>query len=272
MKNQEIEWLLTEKYRGEKTPEFFADVIRLENGEPLAYVIGHMPFLGCTIYLDSKPLIPRPETEFWVEKAIQALLQTRSGRSSEDNHSTPLSLLPRKDLGKTPAPTLYVLDLCAGSGAIGIAVANAVQNTHVTFGEIDATHLPTIFKNLEVNNITCTRYRAFESDLFKNISGQFDFILTNPPYIDQSANTAEKSVTDFEPYLALFGGNNGLEIIEKIIMTAPTHLKPTGQLWLEHEPSQVEAIKTIAKKHNLTCVTHLDQYNTPRYSVLSMAQ
>ena len=71
--NPEVDWLLNEKYHGEKTSAFFTDCVRLETGEPLAYVIGHIPFLDCTIYLDSRPLIPRVETEFWVEKLITTI-------------------------------------------------------------------------------------------------------------------------------------------------------------------------------------------------------
>ena len=63
-------WLLEEKYSGEKSVAFFADCKRMALGEPLGYLIGHAPFLKTTIYLDSRPLIPRPETEFWTEKAI----------------------------------------------------------------------------------------------------------------------------------------------------------------------------------------------------------
>ncbi len=65
--SKDIAWLLQEKYGGEKSEAFFADCKRLALGEPLGYLIGHTPFLDCTIYLDSKPLIPRAETEFWTE-------------------------------------------------------------------------------------------------------------------------------------------------------------------------------------------------------------
>ena len=180
MKKQEEAWLLSEKYGGEKsdlsacdlTPAqaeaFFADCARLAAGEPLGYVIGFVPFLDCKIWLDSKPLIPRPETEYWTEKAIQEI--------------------------KRVTPTASrILDLCAGSGAIGIAVAKAVGEADVTFGEIDKAHLATIGKNLTENHIDCTRYKVFQSDLFKNIDGQFDYILTNPPYINKEAGTVEIS-------------------------------------------------------------------------------
>ena len=68
--HRDEEWLLNEKYQGERTDEFFADCERLKSGEPLAYIIGHVPFLDATIHLDSKPLIPRTETEYWVKAVI----------------------------------------------------------------------------------------------------------------------------------------------------------------------------------------------------------
>src|SRR5512138_3415194 len=96
---REEEWLLKEKWNGEKSEGFFADCQRLRDGEPLAYVIGHTPFLNTIIYLDSKPLIPRVETEFWVEKAIMEIQDFSRGQT----------------LG-----TVQVLDVCAGSGCIGV--------------------------------------------------------------------------------------------------------------------------------------------------------
>ncbi|MEX0913065.1 MAG: hypothetical protein WDZ56_00890, partial [Candidatus Paceibacterota bacterium] len=79
MLNKEEGWLLEEKYGGEKTAGFSADLKRLACGEPLGFVIGHVPFFGCRIYLDSHPLIPRLETEFWVEKAIVAIKEAGGG-------------------------------------------------------------------------------------------------------------------------------------------------------------------------------------------------
>jgi len=74
MKNQELDWLLKEKYHGVESEAFHADCARLATGEPLGYLIGHVPFLNCTIHLDSHPLIPRPETEFWTEQAIAEII------------------------------------------------------------------------------------------------------------------------------------------------------------------------------------------------------
>ncbi|MES2966278.1 MAG: HemK/PrmC family methyltransferase [Patescibacteria group bacterium] len=264
MKNQEKAWLLKEKYQGTESEAFHADCARLEAGVPLAFIIGSIPFLDCTIYLDSNPLIPRPETEYWVEKAITAIRVHSSRRDLESTTEGGL------------ASSLHILDLCAGSGAIGVAVAKTVPSARVTFAELDPDHLPTIKKNLTQNTIIydSEKYPLIVSDLFQNISPveKFNFILTNPPYIDLLANTVDANVVEHEPHLALFGGVSGMELISKIISQAPHHLDPLGQLWIEHEPAQVEAIAVQAIANGFTIITHPDQYGVPRFSVLTMAQ
>lgn len=260
MKNQEIYWLLKEKYHGEKSEAFFADCDRIEAGVPLAYVIGYVPFLDCTIHLDSHPLIPRPETEYWTEQAIMEIKTLCSRQDLEQVRGLASNL-----------PPVRILDLCAGSGAIGVAVAKAIPEAFVTFAEIDPTHLPTIIKNLAHNTIIydSIKYPIVSTDVFTNITGTFDFILTNPPYIDNAANTADESVVAYEPHLALFGGQDGLAIIEQIITKAPDFLCDHGQLWIEHEPFQSVAIGELAAAQSFACTTHKDQYDTARYSVLT---
>jgi methylase of polypeptide subunit release factors len=271
MQSQDEQWLLSEKYGGEKTEGFFTDCERLKAGEPLGYVIGYVPFLVCKIFLDSHPLIARPETEYWVEKAISAIKQPTTNLA---NKRPAAGGFGWGDAGASEsglswaASPIRVLDLCAGSGAIGVAIAKAVPEAHVTFGEIDKTHLPTIGKNLDANEISCTRYQVFQSDLFENISGQFDFILTNPPYIDPKIDRAEKSVKDFEPHLALYGGSNGMEIISKIISQAEHFLKRGGQLWIEHEPEQTNEVSLLAHEFGFLPTSYQDQYQTIRYSAL----
>lgn len=244
MSHQEEHWLLAEKYHGEKTAGFFADCERLAAGEPLAYVIGYIPFLECTIWLDSRPLIPRPETEYWTEAVSKTIPDTPS----------------------------TVLDLCAGSGCIGVAIAHARANTTVHFAELDTRHLPTIKKNIIENHIPLERTHVFQSDLFANVSEQYDYILTNPPYIDPALDRTETSVKTFEPHHALYGGAGGLELIEHIIGTVEHFLKPHGQLWLEHEPEQVATITNLAVTHGFYCSTHTDQFGVSRFSVLTVAQ
>ncbi len=243
MLNQAEEWLLQEKYSGEKSSAFFADCERLATGEPLGYVIGHTPFLDYVIHLDSHPLIPRPETEFWVERVIAEIK----------------SLAPQ---------SLHILDLCAGSGCIGVAVAKAVPVAAVDFGEIDGRHLTTIQKNLLANQIETERCNIIESNLFENINNRYDIILSNPPYIDPVLDRTETSVKNFEPHLALYGGQGGLELISTIIAALPAHLHPHGQAYIEHEPEQSFAIQQLGQQNGFLVSTHKDQYNVERYSHL----
>ncbi len=250
MASQEIEWLLQEKYNGEKSDAFFADCKRLALGEPLAYVIGFTPFLDCKIWLDSFPLIPRPETEFWTKQCIETI-----------SSASTLSL-------GFQATSLRILDLCAGSGCIGVALAKHFPEARVEFSEIDNRHIPTITKNVEENGISLANTTIHHTSLFKGITGQFDYIVSNPPYIDEQNSRAETSVVDHEPHLALFGGKDGMETIHNIITQAKEYLAPGGQLWMEHEPEQVADIISLAEKTGLTATTYPDQYGVERFTVI----
>lgn len=247
MLNQEEKWLLEEKYKGEKSSSFFADCERLAKGEPLGYVIGYVPFLNCQIYLDSKPLVPRVETEFWTEKAIESI----------------------KLYGSKHPASIRVLDLCAGSGAIGVAIAKKLTNVLVDFSELDEQHTSTIKKNIINNDIDLLKVNILTGNLFENVVDKYDFILSNPPYIDKRLNRTADSVKKYEPHLALFAENNGVELISRIINEAPTYLNKGGQLWIEHEPEQSESIKNTADKVGYSSIQHhKDQYAVTRYSVL----
>ncbi len=249
-----MQWLLKEKYGGEKTMDFFADCRRLALGEPLGYIIGHVPFLNTTIYLDSFPLIPRTETEYWTEKAIAEIRQYQSHKTG---------------LGLAEVEPLKIIDMCAGSGCVGVGVLKETTNTMVDFAELDKQHLTTIDKNVEQNDIEKTRSRVQQSNLFSAYKDdKYHFILANPPYIDDALNRVDQNVRGFEPHLALFGGHGGMEIILQLITEAKYHIVPDGQLWLEHEPEQSKAIAAIAASHGFKTTTHKDQFGVQRYSVL----
>lgn len=203
------------------------------------YARGWVPFLGAKIFLNSHPLIPRVETEYWTEK-VTAMIY----------HST----RPMK-----------VLDLCAGSGAIGVAVLARVPGASVDFGEIETRHFPTIKKTLKENSINLARARFFDTDVWSGITDRYDFILANPPYIARDA-MVDPSLAH-EPAEALFADDSGFALIEKTLRGAREHLNPGGQLWLEHDPGQSLRIATLATFLNLTITTHSDQFGRERYTV-----
>lgn len=240
---KEAEWLLTEKYWGIETDEYKKDLERLYQGEPLAYLIGSVPFLESTIYLDSRPLIPRPETEYWVEAAIHEIAKHK-GR-----------------------PT--VLDLCAGSGCIGVAVLKALPKVYVDFEEINTLHHKTIRKNIIENSIELDRTSIIGGDLFERTTGHYDFILSNPPYIDPALDRAEQSVKDYEPHAALYGGEGGTELIAEIMHEAEAHLTKDGVIYLEHEPEHSERIQKLAEACSYEAATCKDQYGILRFTRLS---
>lgn len=243
--SREARWLLTEKYHGNQTPAFLADLARLAAGEPLAYLIGYQPFLTATIWLDSRPLIPRTETEYWVNHLIRHY-------SARDNNPT------------------TILDLCAGSGCIGIALGHAFPAATIAFSEIDVAHRATIEKNCQINNLKPSQYRIYSGDLFTPLTTteRFDLIVTNPPYIDPAFDRTTESVRQYEPPLALYGGREGVTIIKEIIDFAPYYLHPQGELWLEHEPEQSETIKQLATAKHFLAHTHRDQFGILRFSRL----
>lgn len=241
---QQEAWLLADKHNGVRSEAFTVDRERLLRGEPLAYIIGWTPFLNTKVYLDSYPLIPRPETEYWTANAIEDVKTDANDKA------------------------VRVLDLCAGSGCIGVAVLSALPSAHVDFVEIEEKHHPNILKNIRINEIDVSRTNVFGGDLFSALpqNGQYDYIFTNPPYIDPALDRAEESVKDFEPHSALYGGERGFELIERIIRELPARLRRAGTCYLEHEPEQEGLIAECAAKHHLVSQTFPDQYGIPRYS------
>ena len=250
---KEIGWLLKEKYSGRKTNQFYKDVERLARShEPLDYVIGFTEFLGCKIDLSKKPLIPRPETEFWVEQVIKEIKN-------------------RKPFGAPQGKILHILDIFAWSGCIGIAVLKHIKNAEVTFADIEDKGVG---------------HKTIKSDVFSNIKGKYDFIFANPPYIpdyrkNPSArlrailrNRIQKSVLDFEPRKALFGGADGLFYIKKFLKDAKNYLNENGKIFMEFDgsasspqaPPQKKEIGKMVKKFGYkTCEFHKDQYDKWRW-------
>ncbi|MBU6388296.1 peptide chain release factor N(5)-glutamine methyltransferase, partial [Patescibacteria group bacterium] len=226
-------------------PEYARDKERLASGEPLGYVIGAQPFLGLKIFLDSKPLIPRPETEWWTEQLLQTW---RPGRH------------------------VKFLDLCAGSGAIGCAALARLPHAKIYFGEIDPMHEATILKNVRENGLDESRADVRIGDLFEPFGDmQFDVIAANPPYVP-AGRALPQSVADYEPMRALRAGDDGLDIIRRIAKELPTHLANDGVAWIECDRDHAEAARTLFAEQGFTALIRTDQYGNPRVVVVSFPQ
>lgn len=255
---EDIRALRRDKYDDDPNADLRADLERLADGEPLAYVIGWVPFLGLRIDLGSRPLIPRAETEWWTELLIARL------REKFGSHAFSL------------------IDLCAGSGCVGLAVLQAFPHARVSFGELMPTHAARIRKNLEENGLDAARADIRVSDLFgafetaetsgaPETSETFDVIATNPPYIPEGRKL-DAGVTGFEPHEALFGGAGGLTLIRSIIARAERHLLPGGELWIECDMANAAEARDLACDQGLAAELHIDPYGRPRLVVAYLGQ
>ncbi len=177
-----------------------------KNNKPLAYLIGTVPFIDCTIAVKPPLLIPRPETEEWVAGLIQKLQ-------------------------KLPNKKIKILDLCTGSGAIACALAKALPEATLVATDISEFAVAETKKNAEANGVAIT---CIQSDLFSALSGMsFDLIVTNPPYISVAEwQTVEPSVKDWEDYHALVAPENGLALVDSICLQASNYLHKNSSLSL----------------------------------------
>ena len=183
------------------------------SGKPLWYIVGDTEFYGYTIKVDNRVLIPRPETEELCEYAISQL--------SEGDR---------------------VLDLCTGSGAIAITLAKKTK-AEVYASDISLEALALATENATLNQANVT---FIESDLFSQIEGQFNVIISNPPYIPTAdIEELEVSVKDYEPRLALDGGADGLDYYRKIASLAKEYLVGGGYLFMEFGINQATDVKEI---------------------------
>ena len=243
--NKEKLWLLEEKYHGKKTDAFFSDITRLEKGEPVDHVIGFTQFLDCHIDLSHLPLIPRTETEFWVERAV-------------------------REINKKKKEPIHCLDLFSGSGCIGIALTRHIRSATVDFGDNKDNCLKQIQKNLEKNKVEDSHANIYKSDCFENIpQKKYDYIFANPPYVSRTREkNVQESVIKWEPRHALFAEDDGLFYIKKIIQEAPTFLKENGMIFIEFDSWQKEAVEKFIPRDKFTYRFWKDQFGKWRTVVL----
>jgi release factor glutamine methyltransferase len=198
-----------------------ASIQRRRAGEPVAYILGKREFFGLPIQVDARVLIPRPDTEILVEAAL--------ARTSE-----------RSMYGRA-------LDLCTGSGCVAIAFAKARPTWRVTALDVSPDALSVAASNATRAGAVWGM-RFLPSDLFEALAPEerFELITANPPYIPSGDIAGlEAGIRDFEPHLALDGGEDGLALVRRIVAGAPERLVPRGVLAIEIGADQSERARDL---------------------------
>lgn len=221
-------------------------VRRLLRDEPLAYVLGEWEFYGLKLCVSPDVLIPRDDTCAVTELAI--------------NRGLFLEKDPR------------ILDLCCGSGCIGLAIASRVKDARVTLADISKEALTIAKKNI-ARNFLGGRMSTFQVDARKNAPaflGKFDMIVSNPPYITTGEmEQLPKSVADYEPHLALDGGGDGLDFYRSIVHNFTPALKQDGYLCFEFGAGMGDAVCQLLEENGYTILERKKDYNDRERAVLA---
>lgn len=192
-------------------------------GEPVAYLIGEWEFYGLPLDISSDVLIPRPDTEVLAEQAIEYV----------------------KTLGEC-----RILDLCAGSGCIGLAVASQAPQARVVLGEYSDAALKVCRQNIRRNSLSgrVVPMQVDAREKPERTLGEFQCIVSNPPYIPRAdIETLDTSVKDYEPHLALDGGEDGLDFYQTISGKWKDALVPGGRLYFEVGIGQADSVLRIMR-------------------------
>lgn len=199
-------------------------------GEPLAYIVGSKEFFGLELQVDSRVLVPRPDTETLVQWALDLLLTKASA--------------PQPETLETPA-ALEVLDLGTGSGAVALAIAHSLQaaGCPARLQAVDASADALAVASANAERLGLKNVQFLESSWLLQVKGRFALIASNPPYI-ASADPHLAALTH-EPLQALSAGADGLDDIRQIIAQAPAHLQPGGWLLLEHGYDQAAQVRAL---------------------------
>lgn len=198
-----------------------AMLVRRCAGEPLQYILGSADFMGLRFEVGPGVLIPRQDTETLVEAALIAL---QKGPSD-------------------PA----VLDLCTGSGCVGLSLASLAPRARVTLADVSRQALDIARRNMHALGV---RAELRHGDLFAAVGRErFDLIACNPPYIPRGELTGLQREVQYEPVLALDGGADGLDFYRRIAEAAAGHLNPGGSIWLEVGYDQAGAVLDMLREH-----------------------
>lgn len=242
--NKSLAWLIAHEndvLPVEMNELFFTCFNRRLNGEPIAYILGYREFYGLLLKVSFDTLIPRPDTETLVN-AVTTQLLSKTNNLADAKQSA------------------LILDLGTGTGAIALAIAKNCPFTTLTAVDSSQAALNIAIEN--ARNLTIQNVQFLLSDWFKELNGKkFDFIVSNPPYIEDGDEHLQQGDLRFEPISALASGEDGLDDIRQIIADAPPHLNINGWLMLEHGYNQAESVAILLKQAGFSSVSHVLDLN-----------
>lgn len=201
----------------EKKKQYEREIEKIIEGTPMQYITNYQEFMKLPFYVDKNVLIPQPDTEILVEEVIKI--------AKEKNKKK-------------------ILDICTGSGAIGIALAHNLSSSKITISDISKEALQVAKKNAKQNNVI-EKIELIESNLLEKIKGKFDIIVSNPPYIETDIIKTLSKQVQKEPKIALDGGKDGLYFYKKLIKEAPKYLEKDGYLCIEIGYNQKEKVEKL---------------------------
>ena len=212
----------------DETCRYEAALAERARGVPAQYITGHQEFWGMDFIVSPAVLIPRPETEH----VIEAVLERQA------------SGFGRQASGK-PQPALRIVDVGTGSGCIALALAKELPGAEIHATDISAAALEIARANVERHPFE-RRIRFQQTDLLAGLEGEFDLIVSNPPYVgDSEEDTVQLEVRKFEPRNAVFAGPTGLEVIERLIVQAREALHPGGWLVFEISGTIADRVRSL---------------------------
>ena len=211
---------------------------RRATGVPAQYITGHQEFWGLDLIVSPAALIPRPETEHVVETVLELV----SGVRPEQNQDQ--SQKPRT--GVSAPHDLRIVDVGAGSGAIALALAKELPSAEIHATDISPEALEVARANAARHELT-SRIKFHRADLLNGLPhGQFDFVVSNPPYVGESEeDSVQLEVRKFEPRNAVFAGPTGMEVIDRLIPQAQTVLRPGGWLVFEISGTIADRVRSL---------------------------
>lgn len=228
-----------ETVSSEKEAEYLKLLERRCLHYPLQYLLGYAHFMDYTFYVNETVLIPRNDTEVLVETADEVLRGMTGGKPGETQNADRCFM----------DDAVHVLDLCCGSGCIGISLKLYHPDIWLTLSDISQDALRVAERNLQKYDVEA---EISSGNFMEGIINKMDMIVSNPPYIESGViGTLMPEVREYEPMLALDGGEDGLDCYREIIRQAPGHLNPKGWLLFEIGYNQGEAVSQLMQKAGL---------------------